>query len=79
MKREQNRGFTLIELTVVMSLISIMLFFTVPRFRNAVLTNGTNNTSRWIIGKVRILKEHSTRMQKLSILHINMDSNKMWV
>jgi prepilin-type N-terminal cleavage/methylation domain-containing protein len=79
MKREQNNGFTLIELTVVISLISIMLFFAVPRFRNAVLTDNVNNTSRWIIGKVRVLKEYSTSKQKLCILHVNMDSNKMWV
>ena len=79
MKREQNSGFTLIELTVVISLISIMLFFAVPRFRNAVLTDNVNNSSRWIIGKVRVLKEYSTSKQKLCILHVNMDSNKMWV
>jgi prepilin-type N-terminal cleavage/methylation domain-containing protein len=79
MKREQNNGFTLIELTVVISLISIMLFFAVPRFRNALLTDNVNNTSRWIIGKVRVLKEYSTSKQKLCILHVNMDSNKMWV
>ncbi len=79
MKREKNSGFTLIEITVVISLISIMFFFTVPRFRNEVLTDSVNDTSRWIIGKVRVLKEYSTTKQKLTILHINMDSNKMWV
>jgi prepilin-type N-terminal cleavage/methylation domain-containing protein len=79
MKPKQNSGFTLIELTVVISLISIMLFFAVPRFRNALLTDNVNNTSRWIIGKVRVLKEYSTSKQKLCILHVNMDSNKMWV
>ena len=79
MKTEQNSGFTLIELTVVISLISIMFFFAVPRFRNAVLTDNVNNTSRWIIGKVRVLKEHSASKQKLCILHVNMDSNIMWV
>jgi len=79
MKPEQNSGFTLIELTVVISLISIMLFFAVPRFRNTLLTDGVNNTSRWIIGKVRILKEYSSNKRKLCILHVNMDSNKMWI
>jgi prepilin-type N-terminal cleavage/methylation domain-containing protein len=79
MKPEQRSGFTLIELTVVISLISIMLFFAVPRFRNAVLTDNVNNTSRWIIGKVRVIKEYSTSKQKLCILHVNMDSNKIWV
>jgi prepilin-type N-terminal cleavage/methylation domain-containing protein len=79
MKPGQRSGFTLIELTVVISLISIMLFFAIPRFRNAVLTDNINNTSRWIIGKVRVIKEYSASKQKLCILHVNMDSNKIWV
>lgn len=79
MKPEKNSGFTLIEITVVVSLISIMLFFAVPRFRNTLLTDSINHTSRWIIGKVRVIKEYSTSKQKLCILHVNLDSNKMWV
>lgn len=78
-KPEKNSGFTLIEITVVVSLISIMLFFAVPQFRNTLLTDSINHTSRWIIGKVRAIKEYSTSKQKLCILHVNLDSNKMWV
>jgi len=78
-KPEKNSGFTLIEITVVISLISIMLFFAVPQFRNTLLTDSINHTSRWIIGKVRAIKEYSTSKQKLCILHVNLDSNKMWV
>ena len=79
MKTEKNSGFTLIEITVVISLISIMLFFAIPRFGNTVTSDGISDTSRWIIGKVRAIKEYSTSKQKLCILHVNMDSNKMWV
>jgi len=75
---EQNRGFTLIELMVVISLISIMLFFSMPRFQNTIMTDSKRSTARWIIGKVRILKERSARNQKLYILHVNMDTNRLW-
>ena len=78
MKTEKNSGFTLIEITVVISLISIMFFFAVPRFRNAVLTDSVNDTSRWIIGKVRVLKEYSTTKQKLTILLVTHDLNVVW-
>lgn len=72
-------GFTLIELIVVISLISIMLFFSIPRFQNTFLSDNTKKTSRWIIGKVRALKEVAVQDQKLYILHVNMDTNSLWV
>ncbi len=78
MKSEQNSGFTLIELMVVISLISIMLFFSIPRFQSTIITDSKKSTARWIIGKVRILKERSACDQKLYILHVNMDTNRLW-
>ena len=75
----QKHGFTLIELIVVISLISLMLFFSIPRFRNTLLTDPTKKTTRWIIGTVRILKENALRDGKRYILHANLDNNSMWV
>ena len=50
---ERIKGFTLIELIVVISLISIML---IPN-----------------------IKERAAREQKRYILHVNLDSNKLWI
>ena len=74
-----RNGFTLIELIVVVCLISIMLFFSLPRFQDAVLSDSTKKTSLWIIGKVRTLKENAVSNQKLYTLHINLDTDKLWV
>jgi len=74
----QNNGFTLIELIVVISLISLMLFFAIPRFQNSVLSDNTKKVSRWIIAKVHALKERAVRDQKLYALHVSLDSNRLW-
>ncbi len=75
----QNKGFTLIELVVVISLISIMLFFSIPRFQDAILTDGKRNISQWIMGKIQFLKNIAVRDQKLYILHISIDNDLMWI
>ena len=74
-----NQGFTLIELIVVITLISFMLFFVIPRFQVDVLSDNTNKVSRWIMLKVHSLKEKAVREQKLYVLHISLDSNRLWV
>jgi prepilin-type N-terminal cleavage/methylation domain-containing protein len=76
---DQNNGFTLIELIVVISLISLTLFFAIPRFKDSVLSDSTKKVSRWIIAKVHTSKERAVRDQKLYILHINLDSNRLWI
>lgn len=73
------KGFTFIELIVVISLISIMLFLAIPKFRSNILSNSTKTVSRWILIKVPDLKEKAQKEQKRYILHVDFDSNKLWV
>lgn len=79
MSLKKNSGYTLIELVVVISLISIMLFFAVPRFQGAVFTDNTRKFSRWIITTIRSLKAAAVRDQKRYILNVNLDTGKFWV
>ena len=72
-------GFTLIELIVVISLISLMLFLVVPKFHGDILSDNTKNLSRWIMVKVADLKERAVREQTLYILHVSFDSNRFWI
>jgi len=75
----QNSGFTLIELVVVISLISIMLFFSLPRFQGVLLTDNSKKVSRWIMTTVRLLKTTAAENQKLYVLNTSIDQNKFWV
>lgn len=72
-------GFTLIELIVVVSLISMMLFFAVPGFRGGLFSENIDATARWLIANIRNLKETAVRDQKLYLLHLDMDARKIWV
>jgi len=72
------RGFTLIELIVVVALLSIVLVFTLPRFDHFLVSDPASKTSRWLIRTVKALKENAIREQKRYALHIDMDANTLW-
>ena len=76
---ERIKGFTLIELVVVIALISIMLFLAIPRLQGDFLTDSTKKVSRWILYKVPALKENAFREQKKYVLHVGIDSEKLWI
>ena len=75
---KQRKGFTLLELIVVISLLSIMLVLTVPRFHSALFLDETKKSARWIIGKIQSLKEAAIRDQKQYTLHIDLDTERFW-
>ncbi len=63
----------------MISLFGIMLFFSIPRFQNFVLTDNKKKVSRWLINKIRSLKNDTLRNQKLYILNVDIDANRFWV
>jgi len=71
-------GFTLIELIVVISLIGIMLVFSLPRLQYNPFLDDTKESFRWLIGKVQTLRESALRDQKNYTLHLDLDSGRMW-
>jgi prepilin-type N-terminal cleavage/methylation domain-containing protein len=74
----QAAGFTLIELVVVMALLGLMLFFSLPRLQNNPFLDDSKKSSRWLIGKIQSLKESAIRDQKLYTLHFDLDSGRVW-
>jgi prepilin-type N-terminal cleavage/methylation domain-containing protein len=69
-------GFTLIELVAVISIISMMLFFALPRLDNNGETAGDLKTaSRWILLNVQALKNRSIAEHKSFALHAGFDDN----
>jgi len=70
-------GFTLIELTVVVSLITLMLFLAIPRFETTLFSDNTNKTSRWIVLKTKALRENAVRDHKRYILQADMSANSL--
>lgn len=74
----KNSGFTLIELIVVIALMGLMLVFSLPRLHNNPFLDDTKKSSRWLINKVRTLKESAMRDQKRYTLHFDLDSGRVW-
>ena len=74
-----KRAFTLIELIVVISLISIMLVVAVPRLSGGLFSNGSGEASRWIIANVRHLKEKAVADQQIYLLNVSPDTQQLWV
>jgi prepilin-type N-terminal cleavage/methylation domain-containing protein len=74
----QAAGFTLIELIVVVALLGLMLFFSLPRLQNNPFLDDNKQSSRWLIGKIQTLKESAIRDQKSYALHFDLDSGRVW-
>lgn len=72
------KGFTLIELIVVMALISILLFFSVPRLDINLFSNDDRNLSTWILMTVKSLKESTQQKGVRLILFVDMDNDLIW-
>ena len=61
-----------------MSLIGLMLFFSLPRLQNNPFLSDGRESSRWLITKIQMLKESAVRDQKRYTLHFDLDSGRMW-
>ncbi|AOY57972.1 MAG: type II secretion system protein [Desulfococcus multivorans] len=73
-----EQGFTLIELIVVIALISILLFFSFPRFQGSVLRDDSEKSMRWVIYTVKMLRQDAVKHRKIHTLHVEMRTGTMW-
>ena len=73
------KGYTFIEITVVIFLIGLTLVLTVPRFRYAMLTDELKTTVRRMIGTVRSLRNEAIREQAIYSLHFDLESHRFWI
>jgi len=74
----RDRGFTLIELIVVLVVIGIMLSITIPKFRQALVSDSLDTTSLRLIGLVQDLREKAIRGQVSYALHFDIPHNSIW-
>ena len=77
-KSINNQAFTLIELIVVISVISVLLAFSLPRLNVSFFSNNERKLSSWILLNVKLLKEKAVKGQTLFALNVDLDNNQMW-
>jgi prepilin-type N-terminal cleavage/methylation domain-containing protein len=73
-----EKGFSLMELLVVVVLISIMLAVSVPALRNAFFVDPLKSSSRKIIGLVKGVREKAIRDQRPFSININLEEGLVW-
>ncbi len=80
MNREINiSGFTLIELVIVLTIISLLLFFSVPVFKNIqIFSNSTTEVGK-IFFLIEKLKKESVSENKNMSMHIDLSEQRVWV
>jgi prepilin-type N-terminal cleavage/methylation domain-containing protein len=72
------KGFTLIELMVVMLLISIFLGVAIPRFASGIGDDPVKKVSRWMIHTTRTLRSLAIQKQVAQSLVIDLNNHRMW-
>ena len=76
--KQNERGYTLIELSVVVLLIGMMLFFAIPRVRDTVLNDDLKAATRQIVGAARELRNDAVRDQLDYILRLDLAEPGFW-
>ena len=74
-----HKGFTLIELVVVMSLIVMMIGLTMPKIRTTLLSDGLKRTSLRMMGLASNLRDEAVREQRTYALHLDMARRQYWI
>jgi prepilin-type N-terminal cleavage/methylation domain-containing protein len=73
-----TKGYTFIEITVVLILIGVMASISMPKIRHAVLTDKLKSASRKMIGVISSLRNDAIREQKAFYLHFDLEANRFW-
>jgi prepilin-type N-terminal cleavage/methylation domain-containing protein len=72
------KGYTLIELVVVIVLLGLMFGVAIPKFRQALLSDSLDTTALRVIGLVQNLREKAISGQVSYILHLDIREKRIW-
>ncbi|WP_300672399.1 type II secretion system protein [Desulfoluna sp.] len=72
-------GFTFLELVVVMTILSLLFFFSLPSLESYIFTDPSKKVARLIAATVQDLKQRALTDQKEYRLYIATDAGELWV
>lgn len=73
-----SRGFTLIELCVVIVLIGTMMFIAAPRVHDAIFKDSLRQSVKQIVVKSRELRSNAIRENIDYVMHFDIDKGRFW-
>ena len=73
-----SRGFTLLELMVVMVLLTLVSAFAMPALRSSLFTDQLKTTARKLTGLVVETGQEAVRSQAEQLLHFDLERNQVW-
>ena len=74
----QERGFSLIELTVVVVIIALTMAITMPRFRASLLSDHLKASTRRVAMLITSLSKEAVRENKDYLLYFDLSENRYW-
>jgi len=74
-----SRGFTFIEITMVLLILALFLSLSVPRLVSFVSSGKLENSVSRLSVYIEHLRDLSIYRQEALILHCNLDTGKFWV
>ncbi|NPV03911.1 MAG: prepilin-type N-terminal cleavage/methylation domain-containing protein [Syntrophaceae bacterium] len=73
-----ERGYTLIEIVVVIVLVGVILLLAVPRVQDTVTGDRMRSAVRNLAGAARELRAEAVRQQVDHFLHLDLDRRAVW-
>ena len=73
-----EKGYTLIELAVVVILLGLIFTIATPRIRESLFRDSLKGATRQIVGMITELRDEAVREHKEYVLHFDLESNRFW-
>lgn len=73
-----KRGYTLVELIVVIVMIGLVLTFTAPRLRDGLLNDPLKAVARKMVGTINALRNEAVRERQAYTLYMDLNANRFW-
>lgn len=77
-KSVSYRGFTLLELLVVIVLISLVTSFAIPTIRTNLYSDPLRATARRLVGLMTEVSQEAVSNQSEFVIHFDLEHNQIW-